>query len=182
MLEFIAGLFSLLSVYLTAKNNKLCWPVGIVGIAAYMLIFYQNLLYADFIIQGIFVIQSIVGWVFWSSRSQSVKRLKLYEILIFINIFTIVTFFLYRISLYFGGESILIDSIISSLSIVAMIMLALKKIEAWVVWIIVDIMLMYLFFSKELYLSSFIYFIFLTLCIKGFLDWKKDMCMSSMNR
>lgn len=175
MLEFVAGIFSLLSVYLTVKNNKWCWPVGIVGIIFYLLIFFENKLYSDCILQIIFILQSIMGWLFWSDSKREIKRMRFTEYILGFNILLVLTVLLYQISSYFNGDSLLIDSLISSLSILAMLFMSTKRIEAWFIWILVDLLLIGLFFNKQLYFSSFVYFIFLVLCVKGFLDWKKDI-------
>ena len=55
MLESIAVIFSLLSVWFTSKENKLCWPVGILGVIGFMIIFYQTKDWGNFFLQFVFL-------------------------------------------------------------------------------------------------------------------------------
>jgi nicotinamide mononucleotide transporter len=77
--------------------------------------------------------------------------------------------------LYFYTDASLpwVDSLVAVFSLIANWLLARRKIENWVIWIVLDVIYIALFASKGLYLSSGLYFILLVLAIKGFRDWKK---------
>ena len=64
-LEIIAVLFTLGCVALTARQNIWCWPVGIVGVIAFFLVFLEQKLYAETTLQVIFLLQSLYGWYNW---------------------------------------------------------------------------------------------------------------------
>ena len=68
MLESIAVIFSLLSVWFTSKENKLCWPVGILGVIGFMIIFYQTKDWGNFFLLFVFLFQSIKGWLNWNEN------------------------------------------------------------------------------------------------------------------
>ena len=70
---------------------------------------------------------------------------------------------------------IFLDSITTALSLTAMLLLARRKIENWIYWIIADIIYIPLFIYKELYITSFQYFVFLALAISGYMEWKKNL-------
>lgn len=76
-----------------------------------------------------------------------------------------------------GGSNLILDSITTSLSIAAMVFLIRKNIEAWALWIIADILYIRLFINSEHYMSAILYFIFLLMSIKGFVDWKKELML-----
>ena len=174
MTEWIAVIFSLISVWLTTKKNILCWPVGIIGIIYYSILFYQNRDWSNFILQFIFVIQSIYGWKNWKiSKSLDVTSLETYG-RFSIGIASIVVFLcFFIINSIFSGNFTELDALTASFSIFGMFLLSKSKIEAWIFWILADIIYIYLFFSQQLYLSSILYFIFLILAIYGHFNWNK---------
>lgn len=174
MIESIAVIFSLISVWLTTKKNTLCWPIGIVGVIAYSILFYQNRDWSNFSLQFVFIIQSIFGWINWKdAKTEQITGLKNYERFI-VGIATIsLSLFLFFINSIFSGNSAELDALTTSLSIFGMFLLSNSKVEAWIFWILADLIYIYLFFSQQLYLSSIIYFIFLILATYGFFNWNK---------
>jgi nicotinamide mononucleotide transporter len=58
------------------------------------------------------------------------------------------------------------------MSLLAQWMIAKKKIENWIIWIIADLIYVGMYIYKDLYLTAFLYFIFILLAIKGYFDWK----------
>lgn len=176
LVEIIAVVFSLISVILTIKNNILCWYTGIIGIIFYSIIFYQNHLLSNMWLQGLFIIQSIFGIVNWNKPIKyPIKWVGKQNRIIVFSITSLICIIIYIITKSFGGNMPYLDSITTSLSIMAMVLMAYRKIDSWILWILVDIIFIWFFYTNGLFLSSFIYFIFLLLSISGLLQWKTDM-------
>jgi nicotinamide mononucleotide transporter len=175
-MEFIAVIFSLISVWLTARKNILCWSTGIIGIIAYSYIFYQKNEWSNFSLQFFFIIQSILGWMNWNrSKTNEVSNLETYE-RFSISIGTIVIFLcFYILNIILSGNLTILDAITSALSIFGMFLLSKSKIEAWIFWMFADVIYIYFFFLNKLYLSSGLYCIFLMLSIYGYFNWKKQL-------
>jgi len=173
-MEKIAVLFSLLSVILTTRKNKLCWPVGIVGVLAYGYIFYQNRDWSNFLLQFFFILQSILGWINWNkSETTGVSSLETHERFRFIIGSFVVFFGLFIVNKVFSGSFTELDALTATLSIFGMFLLSKSKIEAWFFWILADVIYIYFFFLNQLYLSSALYFLFLILTTYGYFNWKK---------
>lgn len=68
-----------------------------------------------------------------------------------------------------------VDSLTTSMSLIAQWMIARKKIENWLLWIVADIIYVGMYLYKHLYLTGFLYFIFIILAIIGWRQWKKDL-------
>jgi nicotinamide mononucleotide transporter len=66
-----------------------------------------------------------------------------------------------------------LDALTTMMSFTAMWLLAIKRIESWIYWIIVDVIGVWLYFVKEVRFISFLYVILLVMAIKGFLSWRK---------
>lgn len=73
------------------------------------------------------------------------------------------------------SDVIILDSLTTSLSLTAMLLLARRKIENWIFWIIADLIYIPLFLYKGLYIASLQYFVFLILAISGYIEWKKNI-------
>ncbi|MBK9960819.1 MAG: nicotinamide mononucleotide transporter [Saprospiraceae bacterium] len=63
-MEFVGTVFGIAGVWLAAKANILTWPVGLVNIILFFLIFYQVQLYSDMFLQIYFFMISLYGWFF----------------------------------------------------------------------------------------------------------------------
>lgn len=187
LIEIIAVLFSLICIWLAVKKHVLNWPIGIIAVLAYMMLFYREKLYADMVLQIIFMIQGFYGWYNWVQKKEqqeiSITTLSTKERIRYISSILILSIiWSYVLIRFTNASSPIVDSFVSTISLVANWLMAKKKIENWILWVFADAIYIMLFWYKELYLSSFVYFIFLFLAIKGYLEWnkksdiKKDLC------
>lgn len=186
-IELIGTLFGLISVYWASRTNILTWPSGIINEVAFFILFYQIQLYSDMLLQVFFFVATIYGWLNWRKgpNQKSISHLPnevkwRYVLLIAlgtlflgllmrnIHIF-LPTFFITKASFPF------IDSFTTVASIIATILLAQKKIETWLIWIIVDLVCIILYFIKGIPVVAFEYIIFLMLCLLGWRNWHKEL-------
>lgn len=180
IIEIIAVTFTLLSVFLTVKGNILCWPMGLIGVTFYSIIFYQHSLFADLFLQGVFFVQSVIGWINWKKPKSElpiswIKAENRGRILNFLLLTYMVVFI---ITSELGGHMPFLDSAVTTLGIMATFLLIKKKIEAWILWIINDVLIIILFSMNGLDISSYVYFIFLILATTGLIRWIKNSKMA----
>ena len=108
VLEFIAALFGVISVFYAKKENILVYPTGIISTAIYVYLLSQWNLYGDLIINIYYTLMSIYGWYMWSkiidggnhipiSVSNTKDKLKAFGIFIFTSIFVIVVYRYYNV-------------------------------------------------------------------------------------
>ena len=186
-IELIGTIFGLVSVYLATKANILTWPTGIINELFLFILFFQVQLYADMFLQVFFFVVTIFGWYNWKNNPKksniSVISLRLKGwIACIIVIGTLVAGYLFSnihlyLPHYFKIEAAYpyIDSLVMFLSIVATILLAKKKLETWYLWIIVDIICVFLFFEKGIVFLGLEYIIFLGFATYGLFNWKKQI-------
>lgn len=176
--ELIAVCFSLACIWLAVKKHYLNWPVGLIGVTAYLVLFYQVKLYADMALQIVFILQGVYGWYNWKKNQTeeelevgylSLKERILYCLLILI----MATFISWILVNYTNASTPYVDSFVATVSLVANWLMAKKKTENWILWILADVIYIALFWYKELLMSSAIYIVFLILAIKGFIEWNK---------
>ncbi|MCF8366866.1 MAG: nicotinamide riboside transporter PnuC [Bacteroidales bacterium] len=181
LLESIAVVFGLLSVWYAKKENILVYPTGIISVLIYVYICLHAGLYADMGINGFYFVMSVYGWYKWTRKDikdhfipiSSNTRLQH-----FLSIAgTVVFFFILRFTLINFTDSTVpnIDAATTAIFIIGMWLMALKKIENWIYWIIGDVVSIPLYFHKGLMLTSFQYTVFLVLAISGYLEWRNKM-------
>jgi nicotinamide mononucleotide transporter len=121
---------------------------------------------------------SVYGWVKWSRKTgdkparpitQATRQEWIYSVAGVIAFFIILYFILKN---YTDSNVPFWDAITTAIFIIGMWLMALKKIENWVAWIIGDLICIPLFASKGLILSSFQFTIFLILAVSGYLEWR----------
>lgn len=194
-IEFFGTIANVWCVWLTAKNKILCWPIGIVGIVFYLALFYQIRLYSDMVEQVYFLITSFYGWYLWlnlkraKEEKNADKRLKIsYSIVrtsaIYAGIIAVGTiamgYFMGHIHIYLpkffpeAASYAYLDAFTTVMSFAATILLAKKKIESWVLWILVDIIGVGLYWVKGVKFISAEYLLFLIIATKGLIDWRKE--------
>tara|TARA_B100001996_G_scaffold224723_1_gene172989 strand:- start:297 stop:875 length:579 start_codon:yes stop_codon:yes gene_type:complete len=185
MLEFIAVLFGLLSVWYAKNNDIRVFPTGIISVSIYIFITYTAKLYADTGINIYYFIMSIYGWILWGSKNKNIKKQisrcnkneLLFSILLSIFFFLII-YYLLKLS---DSDVPIVDSITTSLSLVAMLLMARRKIENWIYWIIADLIYIPLYFYKELPLTSFQFLVFLIIAISGLISWTNKLNEKNIN-
>jgi nicotinamide mononucleotide transporter len=194
-IEFFGTVFSIWCVYLTARAKVLSWPVGILGTILYLFLFYQIHLYSDMIEQMYFLITGFVGWYAWlhprtSENADTNKQLKISFNTVKQNIFYaigilagtfVLTFVVTHLDnwlpQYFPVEAsfAFIDALTTVMSFVAQYLLIRKKVENWFLWIIVDIVGIWLYYQKGVKFISMEYVLFLGIASYGFWGWIKEL-------
>ena len=177
-LEAIAVVFGLLSVWYSLKENILVYPTGIISVLIYIYITFQYKLYADTGINLYYFIASVYGWYFWTNTKGDRKQIRISTLTkkewIPTALLAIGSFILIRFGLdYTDSDVPNWDTATTTSAIVGMWLMARKKLENWIAWIITDFLAVPLYFYKELYLTSFQFLVFTILAIWGYSAWKK---------
>lgn len=182
-LEWAANILTALCIYLAGRNKVLTWPVGIIATCLFGVLFYKAGLFADSLLQVFFIATGIIGWMGWKNNKIveeipthiDVKKFVLYSVIAIIVAIAYGYFLLYRVADTFDAYVPFVDSLILTLSILGQLLLMRKKIETWMVWIVVNIISVPLYFSRDLYLTSFMYSLFLINAVVSYFYWKKLM-------
>ncbi|WP_348813178.1 nicotinamide riboside transporter PnuC [Flavobacterium maritimum] len=180
-LEITAVIFGLLSVWFAKKDNILVFPTGIINTSIYVYLLWKWGLLGDMIINGYYFIMSIYGWYHWTRKKGDTVEFPIAEssykekkIAVIIFIFTITSVVLvYQYFDKFTSWSAYVDTFITGIFFVGMWLMAKRKIENWIFWIIGDIISIPLYFAKGYTFTSFQYLIFTIIAVFGYLEWKK---------
>jgi nicotinamide mononucleotide transporter len=176
----IAVVFGLASVWFAKKENILVYPTGIISVLIYIYICLYAKLYADMVINGFYFIMSVYGWYAWTHKNfekheRTISFCTRKQHLIGITAFVIFYGFFYLIlNNYTDSDVAPIDAFTTAVFVVGMYLMALKKIENWIYWIVGDVVSVPLYFYKGLVFSSFQFFVFLILAVLGYIEWKQN--------
>lgn len=173
IIETLALFFTLLCSWLTGKNNIWGWIVGIISIILFGYIFYNSQTWGNLGLQFVFLSQSIYGLWMWGKEIEvEITNTSNKEGIIYLTFVCFLTLLLVFISNKINLEFSYIDYFTTSLSLVAMYMMAKRKIEGWFVWLFTDILYIYMFLNTTNYILAILYFFLLLLSVRGFLIWK----------
>lgn len=185
-LEIIAVIFGLLSVWYAKKANILVYPTGIISVLIYVYICFFAMLYADMGINFFYFVVSVYGWYNWTRKGPDRKVINITwntkrqqwmyvgaTVVAYFAIFGLIWIFKSDDTDYINSYIPYVDSFTTSIFLVGMLLMARKKIENWIYWIIGDIISIPLYFAKGLVFTSFQYAVFLLIAILGYIEWRK---------
>ena len=187
LLELFAVTMNILSVIYAKRNSILVYPTGLIGTGIFVYILYNFSLLGDMIINFYFVLMSIYGWYYWAQKKDgqtlnNVSRtsIKEYYFILILGITSLLSIYLvYNFYGKWDSWTAYVDTITTAIFFVAMYLMARRKVESWIFWIIGDLITIPLYFYKGLTISSIQYLIFLILAILGYISWKKILNSST---
>ncbi|TAF45453.1 MAG: nicotinamide riboside transporter PnuC [Sphingobacteriales bacterium] len=182
-LEWLGTITGLACVYLAVKQHILTWPISIISVLTYFYIFYDAKLYGDAILQLYFFVTALYGWYYWSngkilaqkSPKKIVKITSKQWLFIFITWFFLNASAGFLLSKYTDTDVPYLDGLCTITSFIAQFLMTRKKLENWLIWIIVDLLYIPLYIHKNLLATAMLYLVFVFIALKGYLDWKKEM-------
>ena len=180
-LEAVAVIFGILSVWFARKENIWVYPTGIVNVLVYVYLCFFAGLYADMAINAFYFVMSVFGWYNWSRRDESLHHvpisiLSIKQWLFYILLIAVAFGVIYFVLLNFTDSTVpLFDSFTTSLFIAGMWLMAIKKIENWLLWILGDVLVIPMFAIKGLAFTSIQYIVFLVLAVMGYIEWRKRL-------
>jgi HTH-type transcriptional regulator, transcriptional repressor of NAD biosynthesis genes len=177
LLESVGFATGAVSVWLVVRQSIWTWPIGIANNIVFIVLFLEARLYADMALQFVYVAMSIGGWWYWLNGGRKggrrIGRVGIAEA----GAVAIVTgMATYSLTIYLRSvddSAPFLDALTTSLSLAAMYLMARKLLENWFVWIAADLVYIPLYAWKELPLTAVLYGVFLAMCVRGVVLWRK---------
>ena len=193
-LELIGTVSGIFCVWLTAKEKVICWPVGIVNIVFFFILFYQVQLYSDMLLQFFFFVMTLYGWWKWThpktrelenkNKELKITKLSLKQIFIIAgsSVFASILLGTLMKNIHILLPKIFPkpadmpypDAFITIFSITANLLMTVKKIECWILWVLVDIASVFLYVAKGVNLVALEYVLFGLIAAFGFYNWRNE--------
>ena len=178
-LEIFAVIFGFSSVWFSKNNNVLVFPTGLVNTSIFVYLLFKWELLGDMVINAYYFVVSIYGWYYWTRKNNNeytpITKLNISDKKIMLLIAVLSCLFVSLMYTYFdkwSGVVSYVDILTTSIFFVGMWLMAKRKIESWIYWIIGDIISVPLYLYKGLAFTSFQYFIFTFIAIAGYYKWK----------
>jgi nicotinamide mononucleotide transporter len=192
-LEFFGLISGVIAVVLSAFAHVWSWPIGIINVVLSFFLFFQVQLYPDMFLQIFFFVTNVIGWWRWThpkpfeedrKHELKVSWMSWREIAFVCCIGLVGT-----CSLGLFAENLhslfpdlftkpsaapYLDSFITAMSVITTFYLIQKKIESWIIWVVVDIIATYLYFSRDIKLYGILYFILTLLAIFAVWNWTRE--------
>ena len=179
-LEIIAVFFGFLSVWFSKNNNILVFPTGMINTSIFVYLLLKWSLLGDMIINAYYFIMSIYGWYFWLKGTNNtvspISKVSNSDIRIVVLFFISSSVFVSLVYTFFDKwETIVsyIDILTTAIFFAAMWLMAKRKVESWIFWIVGNIISVPLYLHKGLAFTSIQYFIFTVIAIAGYIKWKE---------
>ncbi len=181
VIEYVAFVSLVLYVYFATKQKAIAWGLSLVGLVLFIVINYQASLYGEIPLQFVYILLSFYGWYQWrygGSKETVLKvtftSLNLWLVLLILGIFGTVLIG-YVLSSYTAMAIPYWDAATTAFSLVGTWMLARKKLENWVVWMVVDTFYTVIYFDKDFFLMTMLYGLYVVFSFIGIYRWYRSM-------
>jgi nicotinamide mononucleotide transporter len=184
-IEAIAVIIGIVSVWYSRKENILVFPTGIINTSLFIYLSYKGHLLGEASVNLYYTIMSIYGWYWWTRKKEdqvtnalqitiSNTTQRLQQVLVFMGFYAILFFGLLYLKNNFAPDAIpWADALASASAYTAMWLMAKKKVESWIWWMITNITSIPLYFIKGYAFTSFQFIVLLILAIAGLITWNK---------
>lgn len=171
-LEATAVVVALIGVGLAIKGTRWAWPFYFLSGVLYGLLFINVDLIASAALQLVFIVAAIWGWFDWGAagvtRSKTLsKRLRVIGSLALIIAWVVLAPLLQLI----GGVATWLDAFVFVGSLAAQVLMVLGYLEAWPMWVIVNVVGVVHYAQQSLWFTALFYFVLLLMAIWGWRAW-----------
>jgi len=178
IIESVAVFFSILYVILASKESILCWWAAAISVTLYIYIFFSVQLYPETGLQVFYLFMAFYGYYNWNKKEQSLQIIewnisKHFTVLILGAILTFLMGFYF--TTYTNAKMPIVDSFTTVFSIFATYMVVKKILGNWLYWIVIDTVSVYLFYSRDLHLTSLLFMAYTIIAVFGYFNWLKMM-------
>jgi nicotinamide mononucleotide transporter len=177
-LELTGAVTAILGIWLTTKRLLICWPVTLVSIFLYMVVFYRAGLFSDALLQVFFVAFTFYGWWHWwrgvrQEGSVRVVPLPRSSLITAVVLGIPGSFVLGTLARHLHAALPYLDAVLMSYSLVASWWGARKHIANWWLWIVVDLVYIGEYIYKDLWPTALLYAGLVGLAVLGLRDWRR---------
>lgn len=184
LLEYIAVVTGIASVFFSKKENILVYPVGLINTIIYVFISIEGSLFGEASVNFYYTVMSIYGWILWAKRDKQ-HQIVLHitnstfkewmQQLLFFAFFYVTIFFslTWAKNAFYANTIPALDAFASATAFTGMWLMAKKKVESWYWWIATNVTSIPLYFIKGYALTSVYYIILLVLAVFGLIEWQQ---------
>ena len=174
IIETIAVILSVLYVILATKQNIWCWAAAGISVALYIYICFSAQLFAETGLQVFYLVMAFYGYYNWTKKEQDLQitQWSAGKHLTLIITGAIITFLMgFYFATYTSAKMPIVDSFTTVFSVITTYMVTKKVLENWLYWIVIDVVSIYLYYNRELHLTSLLFLAYTIIAIFGYFMW-----------
>ncbi len=178
ILEWTAAGLGLINIALLVFRSVWNYAFGIASVAIYILIFWESRLYAESGLQVFFVLAQLWGWYLWLKVGDEedggvpVRWLDWTSRAVWIAVTAAISINLGWVMHRFTNAAMpYADAAIAGASVAAQILLAYRRVENWVLWLLIDVAAVGLYINRGLYPTAGLYGGMLVMSLFGLREW-----------
>lgn len=178
-LEIVGLLVGFLYLILIIRQNIWCWIFGIIGSLITIFLFFHSKLYLESFLNIYYVWAGIYGWVFWSQKKQEAP-VPVVTWTIMQHLVGIVAALVLSIAVgvlmkkYTDSPRPYLDTLLAVFSFLATYMEARKVLSAWLFWLVINGVSIWLQFDRGLPYYAALSAVYTVMCVPGYMEWKKS--------
>lgn len=178
-LEIIAVALGLANVGLLVRRSIWNYPFGMAMVALYFVIFRDARLYGEAGLQVFFFVVQGWGWWLWARAGGMVQSVDVTWMNARARICALLLVAASAIAIgsamarFTDAALPYADATIAGASVVAQVLLAMRRVENWALWIAIDVLSVGVYIDRALYLTAGLYAVFLVLAVAGLREWAK---------
>ena len=175
--ETIAVVLSVLYVILATKQNIWCWAAAGISVILYIYICFTAQLYPETGLQIFYLLMAFYGYFQWNKNDGKLEiaQWTIGKHLLLILTGAIITFLMgFYFATFTSSKMPIVDSFTTVFSIIATYMITKKVLSNWLYWIVIDAVSIYLYFSRDLHLTSLLFIAYTIIAVFGYLSWLKQ--------
>ena len=190
-LEIIAVVFGFVAIWLAAKGKVVNFGIGLVNCVLYMVLFGRVGLYSAMILQGVYFVIDLYGLYSWRKPRKEEKELKVswltWQQRGWVALIVVATGVMWGMGVKYGAQLLpeniqepqypFVDAILTTASIVAQILLTRKKIDNWVMWVLVDVVYIGLYVAVGMYWTAGLYVVYTGIAVNAVKMWNEELGM-----
>jgi nicotinamide mononucleotide transporter len=176
IIESVAVFFSILYVILAVKERIWCWGAAAISVILYIYICYTAQLYPETGLQVFYLLIAFYGYYQWNKNDSTLKiqQWTTTKHLLILLLGALLTFLMgFYFTIYTNAAMPLVDSFTTVFSVFATYMVTKKVLGNWLYWIVIDAVSVYLYFSRDLHLTSLLFIVYTLIAIFGYFSWLK---------
>lgn len=179
-LETVAAVLALLYLILAARQNLWCWLCAFISTAIYLSLFFEHQLYQQSLLQIFYLVMAVYGYLHWRSGRHAAELpvttwpiSRHLQVAVVVAILTLITGWLE--ARYTDAPLPYLDAFTTWGSVITTWMVARKVLENWLYWLVVDSVLVYVYFVSSLPATALLFVIYLGIVIAGYFSWRRTL-------
>ncbi|MDH3350545.1 MAG: nicotinamide riboside transporter PnuC [Gammaproteobacteria bacterium] len=179
-LEAAAVVFAVLYLVLAIRQNILCWVCAGISTAIYVYLFLHARLYMESLLNVFYFVMAVYGWWVWYHGRTDGHELPVSVWSVVVHAYAIAAIVAaslisgYLLSEYTNAAFPYIDSMTTWAAVWATFLVARKVLENWWYWLVIDTASIFIYWSRDLQLTSFLFAVYVIMIPFGLISWTRS--------